>query len=72
MTTINVSQRKAVFAELAKYCHLSGAHDYMEVTEWSNGEGADISISRKNAEEKFSLTYGEFELLMVLMNWKGE
>jgi hypothetical protein len=43
----------------------------MEVTQWSNGEGYDISINRKNSQEKFSLTFGEFDLLTVLMNWKG-
>jgi hypothetical protein len=44
----------------------------MEVTKWSNGEGYDICIDRKNGQEKFSLTFGEFDLLTVLMNWKGE
>jgi hypothetical protein len=44
----------------------------MEVTQWSNGEGYDISIDRKNGQEKFSLTFGEFDLLTVLMNWRGE
>jgi hypothetical protein len=37
----------------------------------ANGEGYDISIDRKNGQEKFSLTFGEFDLLTVLMNWKG-
>jgi len=49
-----------------------GDQDYMEVTEWSNGEGYDIVIDRKGDTERFSLTYGEWELLQVLMNWKGE
>ena len=73
MSKITVSKRRAVFAELKGYCHHSiGEHDYMEVTEWSNGEGYDIHIDRKNGGEKFSLTHGEWELLQVLMNWKGE
>jgi hypothetical protein len=38
----------------------------------SNGEGYDISIDRKNGQEKFSLTFGEFDLLTVLMHWRGE
>jgi hypothetical protein len=72
MSKIGVSKRRAVFAELKDYCHLSRNNDYMEVTEWSNGEGYDICIDRKNGGEKFSLTYGEVELLMILLNWKGE
>lgn len=72
MSKIEVSKRRAVFAELKGYCHLSSDNDYMEVTEWSNGEGYDICINRKSDGEKFSLTYGEWELMQVLMNWKGE
>jgi hypothetical protein len=68
--SIEVSKRRAVFAELKPYCTHSGEHDYMEVTEWSNGEGFDINIDRKRGSENFSLTYGEWELLQVLMNYK--
>jgi hypothetical protein len=69
---IEISKRKAVFSELKGYCHHAGDNDFMEVTKWSNGEGYDICIDRKNGHEKFSLTFGEFDLLTVLMNWKGE
>ena len=69
---VEVNNRKAVFAELKDYCMHSGDHDYMEVTEWSNGEGYDIIIDRKRGMERFSLSYGEWKLLQVLMNWEGE
>lgn len=68
--SIEVSQRRAVFSRLKPYCHHSGDDDYMEVTEWGNGEGFDINIDRKRGIEKFSLSYGEWELLQVLMNYK--
>ena len=68
--SIEVSKRRAVFAELKPYCNHSSENDYMEVTEWSNGEGYDLVIDRKRGSEKFSLTYGEWELLQVLMNYK--
>lgn len=70
--TVKVSQRRSVFAELKDYCHHSGENDYMEVIMWSNGEGFDICIDRKSDSEKFSLTYGEWKLLQVLVNWEGE
>jgi len=70
--TIHVSNRKAIFANLKPYCHFAQLDDYIEVTEWSNGEGVDINISRRSGDEKFTLTWGEWELLQVLMNWKGE
>jgi hypothetical protein len=55
--------RKAVKEDLANYCHLSKAHSFMEVTEWANGEGWDISI---NDEKFISLTHGELQLLAIL------
>lgn len=69
---IEQSKRKAVFSELEGYCVISSKDDFMEVTQWSNGEGYDICIDRKKSQERFSLTYGEFDLLTVLMHWKGE
>jgi len=70
--SIEVSQRRAIFSQLKPYCFLAGDDDYMEVTEWSNGEGYDVVIDRKGDIERFSLTHGEWELLQVLINWKGE
>ena len=72
MSKIKVDQRWASFSELKGYCHLSGDNDYMEVTEWTNGEGYDIVIDRKSGVEKFSLTHGEWQLLQVLINWRCE
>ena len=69
--SIEVAQRRAVFAQLKPYCFHAGENDYMEVTEWSNGEGFDINIDRKTNKEMFSLTYGEWELLQVLINYKA-
>ena len=70
--SIEVAQRRAVLSHLKPYCLHAGENDYMEVTEWSNGEGYDIVIDRKGVTERFSLTHGEWELLQVLINWKGE
>ena len=61
--SIEVSKRRAVFAVLNPYCHLSGPEDYMEVTEWSNGEGYDVVISHKGGTESFGITHGSWELL---------
>ena len=69
---IEVNKRKAVFSEMKEYCIHAGDSDISEVTKWPNGQGYDICIDRKNGQEKFSLTFGEFDLLIVLMNWKGE
>jgi hypothetical protein len=68
--SIEVSKRDSVFCELKNYCHLASKNAYMEVTEWSNGEGFDIIIDSHH-KEMFSLTHGEYQLLQVLINYKG-
>ena len=58
--------RKAVFSDLKKYDHLADEHDYIEVTEWKNGEGFDVEIIGK-LSTRFQLTWGEFEALKKLV-----
>jgi hypothetical protein len=60
--------RKSTFSELKPYDHLAKEHDFMEVTEWYNGEGFDVTIN----ERHFSMTYGEFECLQVLAKYRAE
>ena len=59
--------RKAVFTDLKKYCHMAKEHDFIEVCEWHNGEGFDVTIGEKS----ISLTWGEFEALTTLVHYKG-
>jgi len=70
--TIQVSNRKAKFTELKLYCTFAKENDYIEVTEWSNGEGYDVTISNAGETKNLSLTIGEFEALTVLINYRGE
>lgn len=60
--------RKSVFESLKDYCYLSKDNDFMEVTEWNNGEGFDVCIDSNRNLKNFSLTFGEFQLLQVLVN----
>ena len=59
--------RTAKFTELKNYDHLAKDNDYMEVTEWHNGEGFDVTTDDK----QFQLTWGEFEALQALVHHKG-
>ena len=59
--------RKATMVDLKNYCHLAKEHDYIEVCEWSNGEGLDISTKDRN----FQLSWGELEAINVLAHYKG-
>jgi hypothetical protein len=59
--------RKAKFTELKKYCHIAKEHDFIEVTEWHNGEGFDVTLGEKS----ISLTWGEFDAMTALVHYKG-
>jgi hypothetical protein len=62
--------RKAVFSELKDYCTFSVINpergDFMEVTEWYNGEGFDVEINGVD-KTSFSMTHGQFTLLKKLI-----
>ena len=59
-------KRKAVFSKLKEYDHLAGEDDFIEVTEWKNGEGFDVEIVSK-LSTRFQLTWGEFTALKKLV-----
>jgi hypothetical protein len=68
---IETYTRKAKFASLQPYCHLAKKHSYIEVTEWSNGEGFDVSIGA--AEDRhFSLSWGEYQALQALVSYQED
>lgn len=63
-----IYNRRTIFEELSDYCILSDKHDFIEVTEWKNGEGFDFTISSKWSERIVQMTWGEFELLTKLLS----
>ena len=62
------STRKSVSDSLSKYDYLvnKDEHSFIEVTEWANGEGFDITIETKNKSRLMSLTIGELEAINYL------
>lgn len=64
---IKTANRKAKWLSLKAYCHFAKEDDYMEVTEWANSEGFDVNI---NGKRQLSITWGEWEALQVLVNYK--
>jgi len=58
--------RKSIFTELKKFCHFSNENDFIEATEWKNGEGFDVEISSV-LHQRFHMTYGEFKALKKIM-----
>lgn len=62
---MEVGHKKTVWDYLKKYDPSVNEHDFIEITEWTNGEGVDILIS-KNSDKLFSMTYDELEAIKYL------
>ena len=65
---MNEYTRKTKMTALKNYDHLAKEHDFIELCEWHNGEGFDVTISDNKS---ISLTWGEFEALTALAHYKG-
>ena len=66
---ITINNRTSKWSELKPYDHFAKDDSYIEVTEWTNGEGFDVAIDSYKSTT-FSLTYGEFDALVALVNYK--
>lgn len=55
--------RKSVNDRLRKYDFMAKEDDFVEVTQWVNGEGYDITIE----DRKMSLTDGELDAINYLV-----
>ena len=55
-------KRKSVNDNLQKYDYLAKDYEFIEVTEWRNGEGWDISINDKIIQ----LTIGQLDAINYL------
>ena len=65
--SIDIYNRKAKFTQLKLYDLFAKDDDFMEVCEWHNGEGFDVTIN----DRVVSFTWGQWECLLVLVNYKG-
>ena len=59
-------KRSSVYTNLQQYCYHAKPDDTVEVCEWVNGEGWDISLGNKI----ISFTMGELEAINVLTKIK--
>lgn len=55
-------QRKSINDNLHKYDYLAKENSFIEITEWSNGEGWDITID----DRMLSLTWGQLDAIQYL------
>ena len=61
-----INNRKTIFAELSQFCVMSKEHDFIEITEWSNGEGWDVHINAYDTE-RFGISHGQYDALKCLI-----
>jgi hypothetical protein len=66
MKKIDSYSRNAVFAELEQFCTMAKEHDYIEITEWYNGEGFDVNIN-STTQASFEMTWGQYTALKKLI-----
>lgn len=59
---MKITNRKSVSDDLNKYDILAKPHSFVEVTEWTNGEGWDITFDDKI----ISLTMGQLDAINYL------
>ena len=57
-----LTQRKSINDNLRKYDHLAKENSFIEITEWGNGEGWDITID----DHMMSLTWGQLDAIQYL------
>jgi len=60
-------QRNAQFTPLKDYDPFAKEGDFIEVTEWYNGEGFDCHVSSQIGQQHCSWTWGEYEALVTLV-----
>lgn len=59
---MDIVSRKSINDNLRKYDYLAKENSFIEVTEWGNGEGYDITIDDK----VISLTIGQLDAIKYL------
>jgi len=59
-------KRNAKWTALADYDYFAKSEDFIEVTEWYNGESFDVHLSTSAGEQRMSFSWGEYEALKSL------
>jgi len=58
-----IKERRSINCDLNDFCYLAKKGDFIEITEWVNFDGYDITIN----EKQFSLTHGQLKALKKLI-----
>ena len=66
-----IKMKKSANVDLHEFSIYGQDCDWLEVTEWANGEGIDIIIETKEPTKNISLTYDELEAIINIVNKFG-
>ena len=67
-----ITMKKSANVDLHEFSIYGQDGDWLEVTEWVNGEGIDINIEKtKELSKNISLTYDELEAIINIVNKFG-
>lgn len=66
---MEINERKSATEYLKVFSPLFKDDDYIEITEWTNGEGWDINISTSNETKTISLHYDELYAIDYLTKY---
>ena len=66
---MEINKRKSVYCPLKdlKYSWNPTDSDYIEVTQWTSGEGWDITIYHNKQERHISLSYEDLDIINYLV-----
>ena len=71
----DINLRKSAYVDLEKFSIYGHKGDWLEVTEWTNGEGIDVLIHYANDHDEtdhtFKLSYDEFTAIANIVNKFG-
>jgi len=65
---INSKYRESYTTVLKEFCHFAKDTHFIELTEWSNGEGFDVTLSTVMGNQLFTMTWGEFDALKTIVD----
>lgn len=64
---MEINNKKSVLDDLSVYDFTAKDNDWIEVTQWGNEEGFDVSIQNGDATKQFSLSIGELDAIGYLI-----
>ncbi len=71
----DINLRKSAYVDLEQFSIYGHKGDWLEVTEWTNGEGFDVLIHYANDHDEtdhtFKLSYDEFTAIVNIVNKFG-